>query len=478
MNVFTKPSTLSESHILQLFNLQSEQVESISITHKSDGLYASIKLERKECSCPACDYKTTTIKGYSSKKILHSLTTHTPCFILYNARRMKCDACGKTFYENNPFAYKNMKISLLTVCNVLNDLKKPTETFTSVSSRYGISDTATAAIFDSHIFIPRRKLPKYINVDEVYAFSGDRSNYVCVLVDFLTSKTIDLLPTRRKDDLVKYFHLIPLEERKNVELISMDMWETYRVVAKIVFPNAQTVVDKFHLYQELHRRITTIRIAAMNRTKPIKQNKNIKLSVAEKYEHEQRAKNYYVLKKFNWLLFKNENHKTIVKCQDGTEKEMKLLDPNMEKKPNRVLGRYCNYYDIYDIILTIDSELETAMNLKYKFDQFYKTSTYENSKEVLEELISEFSSCGVTSLVEFAGTMKRWKKEIVNSFIIIDKSTNRKMNNGIIENRNKVIKQLKHNANGYRNWERFRTRALYVLNDDTTYRVNPITTKK
>ena len=371
-----------------------------------------------------------------------------------------------------------MKISLLTVFNVLNDLKKPTETFTSVSARYNISDTTVASIFDSHVFIPRRKLPKYINIDEVYAFSSDRSNYVCVLVDFLTGKTIDLLPTRRKEDLIKYFNLIPLEERKEVELISMDMWDTYRIVAKSVFPNVRTVVDKFHLYQELHRRITTIRVAAMNRTKPIKLKKNQILSVAEKYEREQQSKKYYVLKKFNWLLFKSDDHTTIVKCADGTEKEMKIFDPNMAKKRNRALGRYCNYYDIYDMILTIDSELETAMNLKFKFDQFYKNSTYENSKKRLEDLILDFRSCGIDVLVGFADTLTRWKKEIINSFIIIDETTKRKMNNGIIENRNKVIKQIKHNGNGYRNWDRFRTRSLYVLNEDTTYKLNPIYTKK
>ena len=106
MSVFTRPDSLSDTHLLQLFNLHQEQVENIAITHKSDGLYASIKLTRKEQTCPACEFKTSTIKGYTSKKILHSLITHTPCFILYNARRMKCDACGKTFYEQNPFAYK------------------------------------------------------------------------------------------------------------------------------------------------------------------------------------------------------------------------------------------------------------------------------------------------------------------------------------------------------------------------------------
>ncbi len=71
-------------------------------------------------------------------------------------------------------------------------------------------------------------------------------------------------------------------------------------------------------------------------------------------------------------------------------------------------------------------------------------------------------------------TPARWKQEIIHSFIIIDKEHNKKMNNGIIENRNKVIKQLKHNSNGYKNRERFRNRALYVLNEDATFRLNGV----
>ena len=40
------------------------------------------------------------------------------------------------------------------------------------------------------------------------------------------------------------------------------------------------------------------------------------------------------------------------------------------------------------------------------------------------------------------------------------------MNNGLIENRNKSIKLIKHSSNGYTNWNRFRARVLYSLNDN------------
>ena len=69
----------------------------------------------------------------------------------------------------------------------------------------------------------------------------------------------------------------------------------------------------------------------------------------------------------------------------------------------------------------------------------------------------------------FASTLTNWKKEIINSFIIVDDKANRKMNTAIVENRNKSIKLLKHASNGYLNWERFRNRILYTLSEDTTF---------
>lgn len=46
------------------------------------------------------------------------------------------------------------------------------------------------------------------------------------------------------------------------------------------------------------------------------------------------------------------------------------------------------------------------------------------------------------------------------------------MTNTLIENRNKAIKLLKRNSNGYTNWDRFRNRVLFVLNDDVSINIS------
>ena len=69
---------------------------------------------------------------------------------------------------------------------------------------------------------------------------------------------------------------------------------------------------------------------------------------------------------------------------------------------------------------------------------------------------------------EFANTLINWKREIINSFIVVGKD-NKTISNAIIENRNKSIKTIKRNGNGYTNWERFRNRVMYSLNPSATH---------
>ena len=65
-----------------------------------------------------------------------------------------------------------------------------------------------------------------------------------------------------------------------------------------------------------------------------------------------------------------------------------------------------------------------------------------------------------------AATLENWKQEIIYSFCTYD---GRKLSNGPIEGRNKIIKIILRLANGYTNFKRFRNRVLYVLNKYETY---------
>lgn len=455
---------MNENEIMRILGLDHADISSIEVYHDNGVLTADITLNPKEHICPICSSPTSKIKGYQTKIIKHSVLRNIAFIIHYRARRYICPICKKSFYENNPFAYKGSTISLATVSNVLEDLKNPSVTFAYIAEKYNISPSSAALIFDNHVDIPRRQLSECMAFDETYCFKSKDSNYICVLLDHSSKNIIDILPSRRKADLSDYFFKIPLEERKKVKYVSFDMWETYRIISKQYFPKAYLIVDKFHILQELTRKVTRVRISVMNRYKKLYdeihdesltlKNKKQKLS-SDRIELMQEAdKNYYLLKKFEWLLFTSRK-----------------LDPNDEKKMNHKLGRYLNLSDIYDMIINIDDGLKEAVDLKERVSNFYKKETFESAKKELEDIIIQFRTANTKEMNAFADTLVRWKNEIINSFIIIP-TLNRKMTNALIENRNKSIKLLKHSSNGYQNWERFRSRCLYCLNSDTTYHLN------
>ncbi|MEF2783944.1 MAG: transposase, partial [Clostridium sp.] len=101
---------------------------------------------------------------------------------------------------------------------------------------------------------------------------------------------------------------------------------------------------------------------------------------------------------------------------------------------------------------------------------FYSETTYEDAKRKLEEIIVLCRSSNIVQLQEYSKTLIEWKQEIINSFIKVP-TINKKMNNALIENRNKSIKLLKHSSNGYTNWDRFRNRVLFCLNEDSTFKI-------
>lgn len=462
----------AKNDILALFNLESEDIQDIGYMNTNNMAIVQISLRANYPPCPDCGNEDVKIKGYELKKINHSILTDRKCLLHYKARRYICPVCKRTYYEHNPFVFSSMRISALTVQNVLKDLKKQTETFTSVGERYNISPTSAASIFDQHVSLPRLPLPEYMSIDEVYAFhhKGEDSKYVFMMIDFKTANPIDILPSRKLDYLRSYYLNIPEEERKNVKMVATDMYKEYKTLVREMFGSAVHTVDHFHTIQELTRKTDKVRIRVMKSVPKYIKNTN------------SLTKEYYLLKKFNWLIFKRAD------ALDSDKKP--LFDVNRERRMNTKLQRMLNFYDIRTLIEGIHPDLEAAWRLKDEVIDFYDENTVETAEKALDELIRKFFRSGIPEMVEYGKTLRNWKQEIINSFIVVsfrykeDKETGQvviskqKLNTHMSENRNSIIKTLKKSSNGYTNWPRFRNRCLYVLRSDARPMLNPIPQKK
>ena len=468
--------------ILDLFNLENTDVMSLECENVNDTMNITVVLNPDYLPCPDCGHDKPEILQYVKKKIRHSILEDRACFLIYKARRYRCPVCGRTYYEFNPFVFKNQKISAKTVFNILEELKEDTATFTSVARHFHVSPTTAAHIFDAHVSISRKQLPEFINIDECYAFSSDDSKYVCMLLDNITQTPIDILPSRRLKDLESYFMSIPKEERMKVRMVCSDMYDGYRAAVKKCLPSAVTACDHFHLSKELNKQVDSVRIRVMKRAKARKD-----------------TDTYYLLKKFNWMIYKSEETEAQLKKKQrqlkrkmergekyNEDEALPLFDVNRKKKYNNHFKQYLNYYDIREKIWAADKELKEAWKLKDECVDFYNLADKHTAPVLLDELIKKFRSSQIKEMQGFAKTLNRWREEIINSFTVVDiiyevdpengvlSVREKKMNNALIENRNKILKVLKNNANGYRNWTRFRNRAMYVLDKDATYLLNPI----
>ena len=156
----------------------------------------------------------------------------------------------------------------------------------------------------------------------------------------------------------------------------------YRSIARTCFPNSVCIVDHFHLSQELGRRIDSVRIRTM-----------------KKYSETGKSDEYYLLKKFNWMIFKSDINSEPV------------MDPNAERKWNGHFRKYMNLYEIKDLLFSIDPQLQEAWNMKDSIVDFYSTATIENAREKLNRIIEDFDDSSVTEMNAFAKTLKKMEKK-------------------------------------------------------------------
>ena len=173
---------------------------------------------------------------------------------------------------------------------------------------------------------------------------------------------------------------------------------------------------------------------------------------------------YYLLKNFNWMLWGDDQ---------------RFYNSSGKRKYNRKLKQYLSLLDIYELLLDTHPLLTEGVALKDELKDFFENNSIETASKAFTKLVNSFllANSSDESFTSFAGTLVKWKWSIINYFINIgdkDKNEVRHISNGLIENRNKIIKEIKYSANGYKNFERFRARILYSINKEyDRYLINP-----
>ena len=115
--------------------------------------------------------------------------------------------------------------------------------------------------------------------------------------------------------------------------------------------------------------------------------------------------------------------------------------------------------DILNKLLAINEELENGYLLKELFLDIvhHNFSCYE-AKIELDNWIVLCKESGIKEFIEASDTIENWLEYIVYSF------EDKRFSNAYTEGLNNKIKVIKRNAYGYKNFDFFRLRLMYILN--------------
>lgn len=244
-------------------------------------------------------------------------------------------------------------------------------------------------------------LPERIGIDEFKGNCGDEK-YQFHIFDLDTRKTIDIVKSRKYDDLEAYFSSFSLQQRCNVKVVSMDLYSPFKRIIKDKFYHSAIVADTFHFTKLVMQALAELRLNLWRNTKGKEKKyfRNLKLSLA----------------------------KDISKVK---EKEAEKLLYAFELSPI----------------------LKYAYQLKQQFLDIKKLTTFEEKEKAFRKWLDDAESSTIKKFKKPIKTLRQWHEYISNSFKL-------NISNGPVEGKNNLIKTLKRISFGFRNLTNFKERII------------------
>lgn len=237
-----------------------------------------------------------------------------------------------------------------------------------------------------------------LSIDEVVVSKGE-------LFTIITNKAahgkkgavVAIVAGTKANDVSKVLKKIPIEKRRAVKEVTLDLSPAMKAIVEKSFPNAILVDDRFHVQQLVSEAVQDERMILRRET--IKEeNEAIKLCRVEKrryepIEFENGDTKKQLLARSNHLLFKPQSKWTISQKQRG------------------------------EILFREYPEIEKAYELAMMFRNCYETShSIPEAKERFEKWYEKVEEKKIESFLIVADSIRLHETNILNYFI--DRSTN------------------------------------------------------
>lgn len=413
--------------ILNLLNIEDKNIKLTENFYKVedfDGIkYKVIEgiLSYEPPFCPRCGCvfnteQTYEKNGFKTSDILMLDVCNNGCILRLKKQRFLCHSCNKKFFAKTKMVNDGCFISNQVKYAIALELKNKIAEI-DIAKRYRVSPNTVERIIDSYYDtqkLYKNYLPEVLSFDEfksVKSADGAMSFHMC---DGKTGKTIDIVEDRKLNSLMRYFSYYTHKARSKVKLIVIDMYSPYISLIKIMFPNAEIIIDKFHLVNLISTSLNKTRINIMKNDK----------------------KNYNKLKRY-WRL---------------------LLKPQEELNNSKWKKWWC-----FDEVMTQSDMVNYLININVQLKETYETyqtilySLKTNNYNLLENSLNSKND-------KISSYMKKSIKTLKNYLPYIKNTLSNPYHNGFVEGSNNFIKVLKRIAFGFRSFRRFKARIMICKN--------------
>lgn len=367
------------------------------------------KLDYLAPKCHNCHGQMTKYDFQKASKIPYLECAGYKTLIHLKKRRFKCKKCWKVAVSETSLVKKNHQIATV-VHQKIAQLLIEKQSMTDIAKRLAVStSTVIRKLNEFQLKTDWNWLPENMSWDE-YHFKKAKMSFIAQ--DFDSLKVITILYGRTQATIRNHFQRYSRQVRNPVKVITMDMFSPYYQL----FPHAKIVLDRFHIVQHMSRAMNRVRSQIMN-------------------QFGRKAHEYRALKRY-WKLVQQDSRKRNDKRFYRPTFRAHLTNKEILEKLLSYSQELREHYELYQLLLFHFQE----KNSKHFFD-------------LIEETISEVNPIFQTVFKTFL----KDKEKIINTLEL-------PYSNAKLEATNNLIKVIKRNAFGFRNFENFKKRILIALN--------------
>lgn len=225
-------------------------------THETDlALVIAVKARpRAVTACPHCG-GAIVANGARATTYRDLPIRGKPVELRWERQRFLCRSCGRTATDEHPELHEQRRMT-----RRLHDWigeRVLRHTFASVAADVGVDEKTIRTIFAEwaaeRVRPDRFETPRVLGIDEVHLIGRPRG----VLANVEARTLYDMLPDRSQASIARRLALIP--DRHQIELVCTDMWRPYRNAVADVLPQAELVIDRWHVQKMANEALESLR---------------------------------------------------------------------------------------------------------------------------------------------------------------------------------------------------------------------------